>query len=422
MRVIVVGGGPGGSIAARTLAEAGIETLLMERELVRPKPCGGAIPPTLVQEFGIPDRLIDRKMTITNVFSPSGQIAAVPVVGSVPTDHDYVGMVRREVFDGYLREQAREAGATLVHGNVSEVVIDPQRDVHVSYRDRDGKTRMLIADAVVGADGAHSQVARSIGVPKRPKALAIQERIALPPAKMKEWEQYAELYLGPEVSPDFYGWVFPKSDHVSVGVGACSVGGGEMRALLANLKERLGPRLEGGKVLRYEAHVLPMKRAPHLSYDRAVLVGDAGGLVVGTSGEGIYWAMKSGLRAAEALVACAAAPTAANLRRAYDRRWNKEYGSMYRFLDFLQDLCFTSDIRREMFTELCRDRDVQRLTFDSYMYKKMARMPWSAQFRLPVQVGASVLQNAIKKRGSWPTTLTSADVLVREGMMAGGGD
>lgn len=420
MRVIVVGGGPGGSSAARVLAAAGIETTLVERELTRPKPCGGAIPPLVVEEFGVPERIIDRKMTITNVFSPSGQIAAVPVVGTVPTAHDYVGMVRREVFDGYLRERAQEAGATLLHASVTDVRVSPGSGVALTYRAKGGVEETLTADAVIGADGAHSQVARSLGVPKRPKALAIQERIALPAATMREWETYAELYLGPEVSPDFYGWVFPKSDHVSVGVGACSVGGSEMRTLLANLKERLGPRLDGGRVIRYEAHVLPMKRAPHLSYDRAALVGDAGGLVVGTSGEGIYWAMKSGVRAAEAMVACQTTPTAANLRRAYDRRWMREYGSMYRFLDFLQDLCFTSDIRREMFTELCRDRDVQRLTFDSYMHKRMARMSWGAQFKLPAKVTASVLRNTLRKRGGWPTALSSADILRREGVALGG--
>lgn len=421
MRVIVVGGGPGGSNAARTLAEAGVETTMIERELTRPKPCGGAIPPLVVEEFGVPESLIDRTMTTTNVFSPSGQIAAVPVVGTKPTARDWVGMVRREVFDSYLRERAVAAGATLLHANVTAMQVD-NTGVRISYRVKGGEDQTLTADAVVGADGAHSMVARALGVPKRPQALAIQERIALPPEKMKEWETYAELYLGPEVSPDFYGWVFPKKDHVSVGVGACSVGGAEMRVLLNNLKERLGPRLEGGTVIRYEAHVLPMKRAPHLSYDRAVLVGDAGGLVVGTSGEGIYWAMKSGVRAAEALIACQTAPTKANLRRAYDRRWQREYGSMYRFLDFLQNLCFTSNIRREMFTELCRDPDVQRLTFDSYMRKEMARMPWSTQFRLPVSVAISVLRNKLHNRGTWPKSLSSADVLIREGMVAGGAD
>ena len=72
MRVVVVGGGPGGSNAARTLAEAGIETTMIERELTRPKPCDGAIPPLVVEEFGVPESLIDRTTTTKNVFPPSG--------------------------------------------------------------------------------------------------------------------------------------------------------------------------------------------------------------------------------------------------------------------------------------------------------------------------------------------------------------
>lgn len=107
-RVLVVGASVGGATAATTLCAAGIETIMLERELVKAKPCGGAVPPAAFHEFDIPQHLIDRKIHNCLVVSPSDQQAHVPVAGSNPGTDDYVAMVRREIFDHFLRERAQE--------------------------------------------------------------------------------------------------------------------------------------------------------------------------------------------------------------------------------------------------------------------------------------------------------------------------
>lgn len=395
-RVLVVGASVGGATAATTLRAAGVETVMLERELVKAKPCGGAVPPAAFREFAIPQRLIDRKVRNCLIVSPSNQETHVPVAGSTPTEDDYVAMVRREVFDHFLRDRAQEQGATLIHGSLTGLRVDAA-GVEATYTDPAGHEHTLSADAVIGADGAYSPTARFLGLPPTPRAVAIQERIALPPDKRARWEDTADLYLGHEVSPDLYAWAFPKRDHVAVGMGA---GPGHTQAVkkhLANLKARLGPALDGGKLLLREAHALPMQPRKRMAFDRAMLIGDAAGLVVHTSGEGIYWAMKSGEMAAQVLAEYLDVPSAQNLR-AYEKQWWRLYGSMYTFLRFLQMWGYGNERQMEVFTEMCRNKDVQRLTFDSYMHKKMAPAPWLVQMRMTRDILASQIRNYLWRR------------------------
>jgi geranylgeranyl reductase len=378
-KVLVVGGGPGGATAAKTLAEQGLEVVVLERSFTKPKPCGGAVPPLVISEFGVPPEILDCRMKTCAVYSPTDRETDIDVVGTKPTDHDYIGMVRREVFDNYLRQQAAKAGAEVIEAKLSAIAVGP-KGVQASYLEK-GKEKQIKADIVVGADGAYSQVAKAVGAPRVPQAVAMQYRIRLPESQMAEWRERAELYLGDEVSPDFYGWIFPKYDHVSVGVGAGPEKSNQVRQYLENLRIRAGSKLSDGQIYCTEAHALPMRPQKTIAFDRAVLVGDAAGMVVNTSGEGIYWAMKSGKLAAQTIAKYAEAPSAANLGE-YQKFWRKQYGSMYRFLDGLQRVYYGSNRKFEVFTEMCRDIDVQRLTFDSYLHKEMAHLPITSGLKI----------------------------------------
>ncbi|NJN15701.1 MAG: geranylgeranyl diphosphate reductase [Oscillochloris sp.] len=396
-RVLIIGASVGGATAAISLRAQGIETVLIERELTKAKPCGGAVPPAAFHEFDLPESLIDRKVKNCLIVSPSGQETHVPVVGSVPTGHDYVAMVRREVFDGYLRERAQQRGADLIHGQVIGLTVEHD-GVSARYRSMiDGSEHVIRADVVIGADGAYSPTAKFLGLDPLPRAVAIQERIALTESQMARWEDTADLYLGREVSPDLYSWAFPKRDHIAVGIGVGPGHTRHARALLENLKRRLGASLDGGRLLLREAHALPMEPRRQMAFDRAMLIGDAAGLVVHTSGEGIYWAMKSGQFAAEALAQHLDAPAAANLR-SYEKRWWKQYGTMYTFLRWLQWWGYGNERQMEVFTEMCRNPDVQRLTFDSYMHKQMAPAPWGAQMKMTWDIIKSQVRNYTQRR------------------------
>jgi geranylgeranyl diphosphate/geranylgeranyl-bacteriochlorophyllide a reductase len=226
LRVAVVGGGPAGSCAAETLVKAGIETYLFERKLDNAKPCGGAIPLCMVSEFDIPDHIIDRKVRKMKMISPSN----VEVDIQIDNPGEYIGMCRRELLDGFLRDRAKDLGATLINGRVLDIKIVEKgnKPYTINYSDMsdgglEGVLKSLEVDIIVGADGFNSVVAKAIDAGDYNYAIAFQERIRISDAKMKYYEDLAEMYVGDDVSTDFYAWVFPKYDHVAVGTGTMKV-------------------------------------------------------------------------------------------------------------------------------------------------------------------------------------------------------
>lgn len=383
--ILVVGASVGGATAANTLANAGVPVVMLERDLSWVKPCGGALPPIAFTEFDLPQSLISRKVYKTLIHSPSERTAEIEVAGLEKSENDYVAMACREDLDPFLRRRAVENGAQLIEGQLLDLSVEAD-GVLATYRDKSSNAKKTLhAEAVIGADGAYSTTAKALGLPRLPRCIAIQERIRLPEEKMARWQETAELYLGQEVSPDLYAWVFPKSDHVAVGCGAGPGNTREARQLLANLKERIADQLKEGEIFMEEAHALPMHPRKQIAFDRAMLIGDAAGLVVGTSGEGIYWAMKSGKLAAETLIESLPDTSLQALRR-YEKAWWKTYGTMYRFLRWLQKWGYGSERQMEVFTDMCRNQDVQQLTFESYMHKNMTPVPWGAQLRMTADI------------------------------------
>lgn len=395
--IVVVGASVGGSTAANTLASAGLPVILLERDLSWVKPCGGALPPIAFTEFDLPQSLISRKVHKAQVYSPTHRLTEIEVTGIERSDDDYIAMARREDLDPWLRQRAVDNGATLIEARLTGLEVEAD-GVSVTYREKQsGKTHTIRAAAVIGADGAYSTTAKLLGLPRLPRCIAIQERITLPPEQMARWEDTAALYLGTDVSPDLYAWVFPKSDHVAVGCGAGPGNTREARQLLANLKARIADELDGGEVFLEEAHALPMSPREQIAFDRVMLVGDAAGLVVHTSGEGIYWAMKSAHMAAETLIESWPDLSAQALRR-YEEAWWRDYRTMYRFLRWLQKWGYGNQRQREVFTDMCRNVDVQQLTFESYMHKRMTTVPWGAQMKMTADIVAAQVRHYLPRR------------------------
>jgi geranylgeranyl diphosphate/geranylgeranyl-bacteriochlorophyllide a reductase len=399
LRVAIVGGGPAGACAAEVLAKAGIETYLLERKLDNVKPCGGAIPLCMVQEFDLPESIIDRKVRRMKMISPSN----VEVnIGQTLKDDEYIGMVRREVFDQFLRDRAASLGVKLINGTMYKLDI-PSNDkgsYKLHYADHsgaglEGEDKTLVVDLVIGADGANSRVAKAIDAGDYNYAIAFQERIMLPPDKMAYYEDLAEMYVGDDVSPDFYAWVFPKYDHVAVGTGTMKPNQAKIRKLQAGIRERAAAKLRGGKIIKVEAHPIPEHPRPRRVVGRVALVGDAAGTVTKSSGEGIYFAAKSARMCAEAIVEFsengARIPTEADLK-VYIKRWDKMYGTTYLVLDVLQRVFYRSDATREAFVEMCSDIDVQKLTFDSYLYKIVTPANPLTQLKITAKTLASLIR------------------------------
>lgn len=398
LRVAVVGSGPAGSSAAETLAKAGIETYLFERKLDNAKPCGGAIPLCMVSEFDLPPEIIDRRVRKMKMISPSN----VEVDINLDRQDEYIGMCRREVLDGFLRDRAAGLGANLINGTVYQLEIPKTSGgaYTLHYADHSngnsvGERKSLEVDLVIGADGANSRVAKAIDAGDYNYAIAFQERIRLPQDKMTYYEDLAEMYVGKDVSPDFYAWVFPKYDHVAVGTGTMKVNKNMIKGLQAGIRARAARRLEGGEIIKVEAHPIPEHPRPRRVVGRVALVGDAAGTVTKSSGEGIYFAAKSARMCAETIVEMSNAgqriPTEDDLK-VYLKRWDKQYGMTYLVLDILQRVFYRTDATREAFVEMCADKDVQRMTFDSYLYKTVVPANPLVQMKITAKTIGSLLR------------------------------
>jgi len=363
--VVVVGGGPSGATAAEDLARAGRKVALLDRA-GRIKPCGGAIPPRLIADFDIPDSQIVARISTARMISPTGRRVDIPIEGG------FVGMVDREHFDEFLRARAASAGAERLTGTFLRIEREGGA-TRVVYREKaTGEERTAETRLVIGADGARSDVARAEvpGGDRIPYVIAYHEIIRAPEAAGDYDPVRCDVVYDGRISPDFYGWVFPHGPQASVGMGT-GKDGVDLKKATADLRAASG--LAACETIRKEGAPIPLKPLDRWDNGRdVVLAGDAAGVVAPSSGEGIYYAMVGGRVAATAAQACLASGRAKDLRLAR-KLFLKEHGTVFRVLGAMQDAYYRSDERRERFVSLCHDVDVQRLTFEAYMNKKLVR-------------------------------------------------
>jgi geranylgeranyl diphosphate/geranylgeranyl-bacteriochlorophyllide a reductase len=377
--VVVVGGGPAGATAAADLARKGRRVMLLDKA-GRIKPCGGAIPPVAISEFAIPDELLVSKISCARMVSPKNVEVDMPISGG------FVGMVDREHFDEWLRARAAMLGATRVTGAYDGIVRDSAGyaalTYHVESDAGERKSHTVRTRLVIGADGASSKVARQEidAAADNNYVYAYHEIVKSPPdGQGKHDAKRCDVYYQGDVSPDFYGWVFPHGDTTSVGMGTAHKGF-SIRNATAALRQKAG--LAECETVRREGAPLPMKPLKRWDNGRDVLLaGDAAGVVAPASGEGIYYAMLGGRLAADAGHEFLATNKASALSLAR-KRFMRAHGRVFWILGIMQKFWYTSDKRRERFVSICRDKDVQELTWQAYMHKKLVRAKPMAHVRI----------------------------------------
>ena len=286
--VIVVGSGPAGATAAFFLGQAGKHVLVLEKEnLPRYKTCGGAVSSKVLQQFPFSfEPVIQSKINAISYACGEKMV-------TIPLNNSSLCMVMRDEFDAYL---AKHAQAEIHEGSAVRSVEESKDSITVETVAGD----CFEAEYLVAADGANSIVARSLNL-RRKKILAgaIEIEAVVPDKTLACFANKPMLIFG-EVEIG-YLWVFPKSDHLSVGIGGLGPKPGELQSVLERVMRQLGISIQGQP---RTGHPLPIySRREPISTARTLLAGDAAGLVDPFTGEGIRFAIKSGRLAAETILA-----------------------------------------------------------------------------------------------------------------------
>ncbi|HXY83668.1 MAG TPA: NAD(P)/FAD-dependent oxidoreductase [Candidatus Saccharimonadales bacterium] len=294
--LIVVGAGPAGSGTAGTAAKLGLKTLLLEKDrLPRDKLCGGGVTPKVLNllDFKLPDELIERRVKSVRIHTE---------------DHEYrfqkgstiAYMTSRSKFDHFLAQRAVDNGVELLDANPVYGIDSTDTGLEVKTRNGVFHSKML-----VGADGIGGPSARQGKFYERWQpdqvAYAIESEIPVGEKAVEEFigpEQYFDIYFG--VSTSGYGWIFPKNDHLTVGIGCRLNRLRDARALFYDFVKRI-TKLIDIEIPKPQAHLVPIGGAAKvpLVRDRILLAGDAGGFAEPLLGEGIYFSILGGQIAAK---------------------------------------------------------------------------------------------------------------------------
>jgi len=289
--VAVVGSGPGGSTAARCLAQEGFRVILFEKEdLPREKVCAGGIIPRVVRE--LPEEAkeaIERNVYRAEVTEQAGGVHFL-----VRREEPVVSTTMRKRFDFALAKAAGKEGVHIATG--CKVLELENRHESLVVRTSKGRFKCRF---LVGGDGALSTVARKAGFPgHRCLIPTLEAEVHVEPSLFSSFQSAVRFDFG--IVPKGYGWVFPKKEHLSIGVGQMRKGRVDLASALDKYLVRLG--IEKNLGLSKKGFVIPiMPRGDGFVKNRSILVGDAAGLVDPLTGEGISLAIRSAGLAAKAL-------------------------------------------------------------------------------------------------------------------------
>lgn len=288
---IVLGGGPAGAMAARTLALRNRRILLLEREtLPRYKPCGGGLGPKAVRQLPFPVSSIPSVRLEKIDFRLRSE---APVSWDLPEEFPFY-MVMRSDLDHRMVQSAEEAGAEVRTGEAAREIGRSGSGFTVAT-DR-GR---YAAPYLIGADGAAGVTRHFLGIERRAEmGVALECELQAPEEVHRRFATAAVFDV--EVARDGYGWIFPKSSHLSVGIGTMRPTGQPLRRLLHRFILRHGlfseDQLEDVVV---HSHPLPLATAgERVRAGNALLAGDAAGVADGFGGEGICYSIASGELAA----------------------------------------------------------------------------------------------------------------------------
>lgn len=355
--VAIIGGGPAGSIAARILAENGLDTLLIERDLKHRKPCGGGIPSPAFREFLISREIVKKEVDCIEIVSPSEKRLSINLRGGT------ISIVDRQEFDSHLREDALLKGARVLEAEFVNF-LESSSKVKAILRNRDGSIEVVSRYAII-ADGVNSRARASLGLD--PLRTVFTLSIKFDEIK----NDRAEFWFGSDHAPGFYSWVFP----LSAGTGSQDSKDIKNRFSIFLKKRNLPCSREEINSLRGYRIPLWSSRGLVLQYNSSILLaGDAAGLVMPLTFEGIYYAMASGKMAAEAIIE--------ERPSEYRKRWKDRYLRRFSLMKFFWRYFLRNDRAVERLVDMHRIPEVQEIAMELWLRKSVDRKSLNSYIRL----------------------------------------
>ncbi|MCF7875471.1 NAD(P)/FAD-dependent oxidoreductase [Candidatus Bipolaricaulota bacterium] len=307
--VLVVGGGPAGSIAAGVAAEGGAVTTLVDKKSdpSQSSACGGLVSKNTWDELGAADGAIVNEIKGVEIHPPEGE----SFVLSSPQVKAYV--IDRDELNADLLARAEEKGVRVN----PETGIFERDGARVTIRAiNDSEERELCPEIVIGADGPRSDVRRLFGLESPSELLyAIQGEIELPDISPGR----VEVFFGRKIAPGFFGWIIPVSSN-KARVGLATKKGDGLKDYFQTLLDRAG----GRKPADFRTGVIPIGVPDHSCGGKVLTVGDAAGQVKPTTGGGLYPISIASKIAGEVTVKSLSGLE--NPSRRYYERWMDRFG------------------------------------------------------------------------------------------------
>jgi geranylgeranyl reductase len=386
VELLVVGCGPAGGIAAREAARAGVETLVLERDPIVgvKRVCAAGLRPGFCEEFDLPRSIVHCDPPTISLHGPSGRRFDFPV-GQAHT-------TTREELDGTIASQARAEGAEIRTSMLFRGYVADGDATIVEYADlAGGERRRVRARSVLLAQGSSARVEPSSPLAYESWSAGLitcyQYRVYLERPAIDETYRTLEMhYYLTKSGRNVIAWMFPKRDHLSIGLGiAGKYSGKELRAdldaFLPSVQARLFPGV--GYTVREEGNLLyGGAPRPRISDGNVMVAGTAAGLVDATTGEGIHEAAMSGRLAAQAVVLAKRGKirqAGSQYERALKRLFYGRLRQRHRLMTFLErrparfDVLFEQLAQTPRFADMLqRDRNDFSLAEWAYLYAQAA--------------------------------------------------
>jgi len=348
--IIIIGAGPGGSIAAKVAADNGYSTCFIEKEKLdnggRYKACGGAMAWELIEEIDYPEDKIGRVIESLELHHVDGEDFSKKGKGAV---------VWRDVFDKFLTDLATESGAILKDDEQMINIKKIKAGYQISTRKDEYQAKYIIA-----SDGVSSPTLKLLDWP----FFKSQDVILTITKEMNTTKSYIDKILGSETVHLFFGikdlipvgyaWLFPKKDKITVGWG-------NQIDLVKNSRKEfekfwalpfVKEALKNSTLEIFKPHLIPVGVRPKLYEDNVFAVGDAGGMVDPISGKGIPYAMMSGQIAIETIKSCEKKDSLDKLGTTYEKSLDRRFLKILKEKRIARDKIFKDDESLKKFLRL----------------------------------------------------------------------